>query len=97
VLQIKPGVSNFVTSAYISSKKMIDIYFYCWGYENYKGLAIIQDFAAYWAIKNKEMANVLRFGSGYKIITFKIKDVLISFEHWIKLGNFCSCFLKNLI
>jgi hypothetical protein len=28
VLQKKPGVSNFVTSIYFSSKNMIDIYFY---------------------------------------------------------------------
>jgi hypothetical protein len=61
VLQKKPGVSNFVTLAYISSKKMIYIYFYFWGYENSEGLAIIQDFAAHWAIKNKEMANVWSF------------------------------------
>jgi hypothetical protein len=43
----KLGVSNSVTLAYISSKKLIDIYFYFWGYENYKGLAIIQDFTAH--------------------------------------------------
>ena len=58
MLQKKPGVSNFVTSAFISSKKMIDIYFYLYGYENSQGLAIIQDFTAHWAIENKQMANV---------------------------------------
>ena len=57
----KPGVSNFVTSAYISSKKIIDIYFYFWGYEKSKELAIIQDFTAHWEIKNKQMANVWTF------------------------------------
>jgi hypothetical protein len=58
VLQKKPGVSNFVTSAYISSKKMIGVFFNFWWYENSKELAIIQYFAAHWAIKNKQMTNV---------------------------------------
>jgi hypothetical protein len=37
---------------------MIYIHFYCQGYENSKGLAIIQDFTAHSAIKNEQMANV---------------------------------------
>ena len=57
----KPDVLNFVTLAYISSKKMVYIYFYFYGYESSKGLAIIQDFTAHWAIKNKQMANVWTF------------------------------------
>ena len=40
---------------------MIDIHFYCQGYGNSKGLAIIQDFTAHWAIKNEQMANVWTF------------------------------------
>ena len=43
----KTGVSNLVTSALISSKKMIDIHFYCSGYENSEGQAIIQEFTAH--------------------------------------------------
>ena len=42
---------------------MIVIWFYCQSYENSKGLAIIQDFTAYWAIKNKEMVIVWKFDS----------------------------------
>ena len=34
---------------------MIDIHFYCQGYGNYKGLAIIQDFTAHWTIKKEQM------------------------------------------
>ena len=45
----------------LSLKKGIYIYFYFQGYENSKGLGIIQDFTAHWAIKNKEMANVWTF------------------------------------
>ena len=37
---------------------MIDIYFYFQGYESSEGVAIIQDFTARWAIKNKQMTNV---------------------------------------
>jgi hypothetical protein len=47
--------------AYVSSKKMIDIHSYCYGYKDDKGLAIIQDFTAHWAIKHKPMANVWTF------------------------------------
>ena len=47
MLQKKRGVLNFITLAYFSSKKMIDIHFYCQGYENSKGLAIIHDFTAH--------------------------------------------------
>jgi hypothetical protein len=43
----KRGVLNFITLAYVSSKKKIDIHFCCQGYENIKGLAIIQDFTAH--------------------------------------------------
>ena len=35
-----------------------DIYFYFEGYGKSKRLAIIQDFKAHWAIKNKQMVNV---------------------------------------
>ena len=61
MLQKKPGVSIFVTSAYISSKKIIDISFSFEVYENSKGQAIIQDFTAHWVIKIEEMANVRTF------------------------------------
>ena len=71
MLQKKPGVSNFVTSAFISSKKMIDIHFYCSENEHSKGLTIIQDFTAHWAIKNKRMVNVWTFDS------VRMQDVLI--------------------
>jgi hypothetical protein len=37
----KPGVLNFITLAYVSSKKMIDIHFCSQGYESSKELAII--------------------------------------------------------
>ena len=63
MLQKKTGVFDFITLAYVSSKKMTDIHFYCQIYENYKGLAIIQDFTAHWVIKNKQMANVWTFDS----------------------------------
>jgi hypothetical protein len=43
----KRGVLNFITLAYVSSKKMTDIHFYCQRYENNKGLAIIQDCTAH--------------------------------------------------
>ena len=42
---------------------MIDIHFYFWGSEHSKGLAIIQDFTAHWAMKNEQMANVWKFDS----------------------------------
>ena len=45
---------------YILENKLY-IYFYGYGYESSKGLAIIQDFTAHWAIKNKQMANVWTF------------------------------------
>ena len=61
MLHKKPDVLNFITLAYISSRKMIDIHFYCLGYESSKGLAIIQDFTAHWVIENKQMANVWTF------------------------------------
>ena len=40
---------------------MVDIYFYFEVYNNSKGLAIIQDFTANWAIKNKQMVNFWTF------------------------------------
>jgi hypothetical protein len=55
--------SNWVDSAHSSCKKLIDIYFYFEGYENYKRLAIVQDFTAHWAIENKQSANVWNFDS----------------------------------
>ena len=61
MLQKNPGVSNFVTSAYSSSKNIIDVFLNFYRYENSKDLAIIQYFAAHWAIKNKQMANVWTF------------------------------------
>ena len=61
MLQKKPGVLNLKTLAYVSSKKMINIHFYFLGYENSKGLVIIQYFTAHWAIKNKQMVNVWTF------------------------------------
>ena len=63
MLHKKPDGVDFVTLAHISSKKNVDIYFYGYGYESYKGLAIIQDFTAHWAIKNKQMVNVWTFDS----------------------------------
>ena len=63
MLPKKRGVLNFITLAYVSSKKMIDIHFYWYGCEKSIGLAIIQDFTAHWAIKNKQMANVWKFDS----------------------------------
>ena len=71
MLQKKGGVFNFITLAYISSKKIIFIHFYCQGYEHSKGLAIIQDFTAHWALKNKQMVNVWTFDSA------RMQDVLI--------------------
>ena len=63
MLQKKPGVLKFVILAGDSSKKMIDIRFYCQSYECSKGLAIIQDFTAHWGIRNKEMVIVWKFDS----------------------------------
>ena len=40
---------------------MIDMHFYFQGYGNSKGLAIIQDFTAHWAINNKPITNVPSF------------------------------------
>jgi hypothetical protein len=61
VLHKKPDVLNFVTLAYISSKKMVYIFFFFYGYESSKGQAIIQDFTVHWAIKDKQMVNVWTF------------------------------------
>ena len=61
MLHKKPDVLTFITLAYVSSKKMIDIYFFLYGYESSKGLAIIQDFTAHWVMKIKQMANVWTF------------------------------------
>ena len=72
MLQNKPELSNFITLAYISSDKIIDIHFYWWQYENSKGLAIIQDFTAHWAIKNKQIMNVCKF------ISVRMHDALIN-------------------
>ena len=63
MLKKKPGVLKFKILARDSSKKMIDIRFYCKSYENSKGFAIIQDFTAHWAIRSKEMVIVLKFDS----------------------------------
>ena len=63
MLQKKPGVLKLVILAGDSSKKMIDIRFYCQSYECSKGLAIIQDFTAHWGIRNKEMVIVWKFDS----------------------------------
>jgi hypothetical protein len=52
------SISIFRMMAYISSKKIIVIHFYCWKYEYSKGQAIIQDFRAHLVIKNKQMVNV---------------------------------------
>ena len=60
--------------AYVSSKKLIDIHFYFYGYESSKGPAIIQDFTAHWAIKNKQMVNVWTFDSVW------MKEVLIYYS-----------------
>ena len=57
----KPDVLNFTIWAQISSREMKNSHVYCWGIENYKGCAIIQDFIAYWAIKNEEMVIVWKF------------------------------------
>ena len=57
----KRGVLNFITLTYVSSEKMTDIHLYCQRNENSQGLAIIQDFTAHWAIKDKQMANVWTF------------------------------------
>ena len=82
MLHKKPDVLIVITLAYVYSRKMKDIHFYCWGYENSKGWAIIQDFIAHWAINNKEMVNVWTFDS------FRMRDVLIFwFGHWIKFSN----------
>ena len=61
MLHKKPDVLIVITLAYVYSRKMKDVHFYCWGYENSKGLAIIQDFTAHWAIQNKQMVNVWTF------------------------------------
>jgi hypothetical protein len=57
VFHEKPDVLYFITLDYVSSKKIIYINFYWYGYESSKGLSIIHDFTAHWAIKNKQMAN----------------------------------------
>ena len=46
----KKVVSNFITLAYVFTKKMMDVHFYC--------LDIIQDFTLHWAEKNEQMSNV---------------------------------------
>ena len=74
MLHKKPDVLNFVTLAHISSKLIIDIYLYFWEYECSKGLAIIQDFTAHWAIENKQMAIVW---------TFDLESESSQLEWWI--------------
>ena len=71
MLKKKPGVLKSKILASISSKKGIDIQFYFHWYKNSKGLAIIQDFTAHWAIKNEEMVNVWKFDS------VRMKDLVI--------------------
>ena len=55
------GIQWF-TLAHVLSKKMIYIHFFLW-YEISRGLAIIKDFTAHWAIKSVQMANVWKFVS----------------------------------
>jgi hypothetical protein len=50
--------SNLVTLTPVSSKKIIDIHFYYYGYAISEGLDIFKDFTAHLTIKNKQMANV---------------------------------------
>ena len=63
MLQKKPGVLKFKILAGDSSKKMIDIRFYCKSYESFKGFAIIQDFTAHWAIRSEAMVIVWKLDS----------------------------------
>ena len=92
MLQKKGGVLNFIILAHVSLKKIIYINFYCEGYENSKGLAIIQDFTAHWAIKNKQMVNVWTFDS------VRMWDVLIydsGIESNFQTIAICSCFIAQ--
>ena len=67
---------------------MIDIQFYCKSYENSKGFAIIQDFTAHWAIKNKEMVNVSKCDSVW------MQDALIYNEGIeLKFYRFIICLI----
>ena len=84
MLQKKRGFSNCITLAYVSSKKIIYIYFYCQGYENSKGLAIIQYFIGHWAITNKQMANV------WTIDSVRMRDIL---KWFFKLSVFAHFLL----
>ena len=52
---------------------MIDIHLYCQRYENYNGLAIIQDFKAHWVIQNEQMANVWNFNIESESSQLKLK------------------------
>ena len=61
---------------------MIDRHFYCEIYENYKGLATIQDFIAHWGIKNEEIVTVWKFDS-----VWRLEGLIIKFRHWIKISN----------
>ena len=49
---------NSLTSTFFYG---MDIHFYFLGYKNSKVVAIIQDFTAHLALKNKEMVNVFNF------------------------------------
>ena len=91
MLQKKPGALIFIILAYISSKKMKDIHFYCLCFKNTIGLAIIQDFAAHWAIKDEQMVNVWIFH--VKSESSQLESVWISIGQKIKLGFLGSLFL----
>ena len=53
----KPPFQKFATLAYFPTKKMIYFILFSLGYGTFKLLAIVHDFIAHWAIKNKQMAN----------------------------------------
>ena len=92
MFQKKPPLSNLVTSAYISIRNLIDIIFSSKEYENSKGFANIQDFAAHWAIKNKQMVNVWKFDS------VRMQNVLIHYSHVeSKFQTFAICLFLPLI
>ena len=81
----KGGVLNFMNLAQVSSKKIIDIHYYCQGHGNSKWLAFIQDFTAQWAIK-KNKWQMFKVLYSVWIFTVRIENISI-WWYWIGLNQ----------
>ena len=73
---------------------MIDIHLYCQRYENYNGLAIIQNFTAHWVIQNEQMANVWNFNVESKSSQLKLRILFDSgMESNFQMFTICLIFI----